>query len=92
MHRVKFDEEKNKRTCSFIQHSRVAWLCLMDPSRGMRVTQIAYISLLTRTKKLLLLTFCDLTAETGVSFRTHRNGYGNGRIDGQTDVTVEIVI
>ena len=34
--------------------------------------------LLTHTKKLLLVTFCDPTAETGVSFRTHgrkRNGW-----------------
>ena len=45
--------------------------------RGLSVTQNAYFSLLTHTKKLLLVTFCDPTAETGVSFRTHkRNGNG----------------
>ena len=44
-------------------------------------------SLLTHTKKLLLLTFCDLTAETGVSFRIDGR-----RTEGQTDVEVEIVI
>ena len=63
----------------------------MDP-RSLRVTQNAYFSLLTHTKKLLLMTFCDLTAETGVSVWTHgrnRNGTGTDR---QTDVTVEIVI
>ena len=52
----------------------IAWIsgspCLMD-QRGLRVTHNAYFSLLTHTKKLLLVTFCDLTAETGVSFRTH---------------------
>ena len=37
--------------------------------RGPRVTQKAYFSLLTFTKTLLLITFCDPTAETGVSFQ-----------------------
>ena len=47
--------------------------------RGLRVTQNAYFSLLTHTKKLLLVTICDPTAETGVSFRTHeRKRNGNG--------------
>ena len=59
----------------------------MDP-RDLRVTQNAYFSLLTHTKKLLLVTFCDLTAETGVSFRTD----GRRTEEGQTDVEVEIVI
>ena len=67
----------------------------MDP-RGLRVTKNAYFSLLTLTKKLLLVTFCDPTAETGVSFRTDgRNGTernGTDGTDGQTDVKVEIVI
>ena len=65
----------------------------MDP-RGLRVTQKAYFSLLSLTKTLLLMTFCDPTAETGVSFRTHewkRNGNGT-ETDGQTDVIVEIVM
>ena len=56
-------------------------------SRGLRVTQNAYFSLLTHTKKLLLVTYCDLTAETGVSFQTH-----GMETDGQTDVIVQIVI
>ena len=60
--------------------------CVIDP-RGLRVTQNAYFSLLTHTKKLLLVTFCDPTAETGASFRT--DGHG---MEGQTDVEVEIVI
>ena len=66
----------------------------MDP-RGLRVTQNAYFSLLTLTKKLLLVTFCDPTAETGVSFRTdgrNRQRNGTNGTDGQTDVKVEIVI
>ena len=61
----------------------------MDP-KGLRVTQNVYFSLLTLTKKLLLVTFCDQTAKTGVSFVTHTNT--DGRTDGQTDVMVEIVI
>ena len=60
----------------------------MDP-KGLRVTQNAYFSLLTLTKKLLLVTFCDPTAETGVTFWAH--GQTNG-MDGQTDMKVEIVI
>ena len=66
----------------------------MDP-RGLRVTQNAYFSLLTLTKKLLLVTFCDPTAETGVSFPTHgrtEQTDGRDKTDGQTDVKVEIVI
>ena len=51
------------------------------------VTQNAYFLLLRHTKIPLLVTFCDPTAKTGVSFWTHGNG-----TDGQTDVTVEIVI
>ena len=60
----------------------------MDP-RGLRVTQNAYFSLLTLTKKLLLVTFCHPIAETGVSFRKHGR---TERKDGQTDMKVEIVI
>ena len=66
-----------------------AWIsaspCLMDP-RGLRVTQNAYFSLLTHTKKLLLVTFCYTPAGIGASFRTH------GTTDGQTDMKGEIVI
>ena len=50
----------------------------------------AYFSLLKHTKKLLLLTFCDSTAKTGVSFWTH-GADGTDRTDGQTDVKVKIV-
>ena len=63
----------------------------MDP-RDLRVTQNAYFSLLTLTKKLLLVTFCDLTATTGVSFLIHGMD-GTDRMDktdGQTDVKVKI--
>ena len=58
----------------------------MDP-RDLRITQNAYLSLLTHTKKVLLVTFYDPTAETGVSFWT------DGQMaEGQTDMEVEIVI
>ena len=66
-----------------------AWPHGPQGRRGLRVTQNAYFSLLTRTKKLLSVTFCDPIAETGVSFQT------DGRrmvAEGQTDVEVEIVI
>ena len=72
----------------------IAWIsaspCLMDP-RGLRVTQNAYFSLLTHTKKLLSVTFCDPTTKTGVSVRTRGTDGRNGT-DGQTDVKVEIVV
>ena len=52
------------------------------------MTQNSYFLLLTNIKKLLLVTFCDPTSETGVSFRTDR-----GRMaEGQTDVEVESAI
>ena len=35
------------------------------------MTKNPYFSLLTHIKKLLLVTYCDMTAETGVSFQTH---------------------
>ena len=67
---------------------RTAWISgspyLMDP-RGLRVTHNAYFSLLTHTKKLLLVTFCDPTAKTGVSFWTHgRTERKQKRMDRQT--------
>ena len=61
----------------------------MDPV-SLRVTQNVYFSLLTHTKQLLLMTFCQTTAGNGASFRTH--GMTDGMTDGQTDVEVEIVI
>ena len=68
-----------------------------QPSQwGVRVTQDAYFSLLTHTKQLLLVTFCDTLAGIEVSFWAdgtgRTNGRTNGRTDGQTNVEVEIVI
>ena len=64
--------------------------------RGLRVTQHAYFSLLTHTKQLLLVTFCDTLAGIEVSFwadGTGRNGNRTEREpDGQTDMEVKIVI
>ena len=57
---------------------------------GLRVTQDVYFTLLTHTKQLLLLTFCNAAAETEVSLRTHERK--RTETDGQTDVEVEIVI
>ena len=63
---------------------------------GVRVTQDAHFLLLTHTKQLLLVTFCNTSAGIEVNFRTHgrteRTDERNGRTDGQTDVEVEIVI
>ena len=56
--------------------------------KGLRVTQNTHFSLLTYTKQLLFVTFCDTTAGIGASFRTH----GWRRTEGQTEVEVEIVI
>ena len=40
---------------------------------GLRMTQDAYLSLLSHTKQLLLVTFCNnTTAGIGASFRTQR--------------------
>ena len=65
----------------------------MDP-RGLRMTQHAYFLLMTHTKQLLLVTFCDTTAGNRASFRTHeRKEEGTEeQTDEQTDVEVEIVI
>ena len=38
---------------------------------GLRVTQDAYFSLMTHTKQLLLVTFCDTTAGNGSYFQSH---------------------
>ena len=61
-------------------------MCLVDP-RGLGVTQDAYFSLLTHTKQLLLVTFCDTLAGIEVSF--WRDGTTdertNGRIDERTN-------
>ena len=65
---------------------------------GLRVNQDAYFSLLTHTKQLLLVTFCNMLAGIEVGFWA--DGRTNGRTDertdertdGQTDVEVEIFI
>ena len=57
------------------------------------MTQDAYFLLLTHTKQLLLVTFCDTLAGIEVSFgRTEPDRTTDGTTDGQTDVEVEIVI
>ena len=54
------------------------------------MTQDAYFSLITHTKQLLFVTFCDTTAENGAFFG-HTDTQTNGRKDGQKDVEVEII-
>ena len=70
----------------------VAGLCLASwaPRGWGSQTQNAYFSLLTYTNQLLLVTYCHISAENGVSFRTHTDG--TTHTDEQTDVEVEIVI
>ena len=58
---------------------------------GLRVTQNAYLSLMSYTKQLLLVTLCYTTAGIGASFRTHGRNT-DARTEGQTDMEVEIVI
>ena len=50
---------------------------------GLKVTQDAYFSLLTHTKQLLLVTFCDTLAGIEVSFQ--REGTPERQTDGRTD-------
>ena len=50
--------------------------------RGLRVTQNAYFSLITHTKQLLLVTFCDTTA--GIRSETGRDEADNANT-GRTD-------
>ena len=64
---------------------------------GLRVTQDEYFSFLSHTKQPLLVTFSDITAGIGASFRTdtRTDGWRQKRpaaAEGQTDVEVEIVI
>ena len=63
--------KSNTRTLASPRQQRSQW--------GLRVTQDAYFSLMTHTKQLLLVTFCDNTAGNGAFFRTH------GTTDGWTD-------
>ena len=58
---------------------------MMD-SRDLKMTKNAYFSLLTHTKQLLLVTFCNITAGIGASFSDTQ------KVDEQTDVEVAIVI
>ena len=48
--------------------------------RGLRMTQNAHFSFLTHTKKLILVTNCDATAETAVSFQTHGQNWTDRQI------------
>ena len=48
---------------------------------GIRVTQDAYFSLLTHTKQLLFVTFCDTLAGIEVSFWTDGRGSRNSYLD-----------
>ena len=52
---------------------------------GLRVTKDAYFSLLTHTKQLLLVTFCDMLAGIEVSFWADGTGRTDKRTDGWTD-------
>ena len=60
---------------------------------SLRVTKNAYFSLLTPTKQLLFVTFCDTLSGIEVRFWTNGTEIGTmeGRIVGQTDVEVKIV-
>ena len=60
---------------------------------SLRMSQNLYFSLLTHTKQLLLVTYCDPTAGIGASFWTDaRRTAAEAAVEGQTDVEVEIVI
>ena len=63
-------------------------------SRGQRLTKYTYFSLLTQTKQLLIVKFCDKTAEIEPRFRTRErtDKQMNGRKERYLDVKVEIVI
>ena len=58
--------------------------------RGLKVTQTTYFSLLTHTKHLSLVTFCETTA--GIGKKWMFDVRTDGRTEGQTDVKSEIVI
>ena len=66
---------------SSICTSALPWRQRSD--RGLRVTQHANFSIMTHTKQLLLLTFCQPTAGIGSSFVTdaRRTADGGGRTD-----------
>ena len=52
----------------------------MDP-RGLRFTKNTYFSLLSHTKELLVVTFCDKTAGIEASSRTHRQADRHGGLN-----------
>ena len=60
----------------------LAWPWRQRSHWGLRVTQDAYYSLLTHTKQLVLVTFCDTLA--GIEVR-----FGRTEPDGRTDGTTE---
>ena len=66
------------------EHS-LASPCLMDPRVSEGGPECKFL-LLTHTKQLLIVTFCEMTAGYGASFQTHK------WTDRQTDAKVEIVI
>ena len=48
--------------------------------KGLGVTKNAHFSFFAHARKLLLVTYCDITAKTGIDLWTH----------GETDVDIEI--
>ena len=60
----------------------------MDP-KGLRVTKDEYFSVLTHTKQLLSVTFCDTTV--GIESGKRRQA-GHWTSYGRTDVNVEIAM
>ena len=64
----------------FASPINVMYVPLLD-TRGLRMTQNAHFSLLTHTKQLLILIFCDTIARIGPSFQTHR--FTDRRMDRQ---------
>ena len=71
-----------------IKYTHHSFALVAQSNWGLRVTQNAYFSLITHTKQLLSVIFCDTTAGIGATFRTH----GRKRAVGQRDVEVELVI
>ena len=59
--------------------------------RRLRVAKIAYFSLLTHTKQLILVTFYDTNAVTGSGTEQDGRPMDRWTPQGRTDVKVEIV-
>ena len=73
----------------------MAWPRQQRSHWGLRLTQNAHFSLMTHTKQVLLVSFCDITAGIKASFQTqdaHTHGLTDGRTERQSDVEDEIVI